>query len=145
MSFPNKTDQCVLAISNGTTGGEIGLGSLFMASYYTEFDYDKMHINIGVNSKNAWSSTITIAPKASDVGLNWWEVLLIIIGSFLVLVLIAFVSWYCFCRKKDQSAMDRNKIMAKIHAESVEDSPLMDKGDKSEDKADTENLLSSVN
>lgn len=111
---------CSLAITNDwdMPAGRLALGSLFLASYYAEFDYATMQVSLGVSSATtAWTSAIaTYTPPTPptptptpSTGMAWWAVLLIVIACLLVLVIIVLLVRHFFFNK-DKSAIERNKI-----------------------------------
>jgi len=50
--------KCVVAITGGADAGKATLGTYFLASYYTEFDYSTNTVSFSKNSNSAWASTI---------------------------------------------------------------------------------------
>jgi len=95
------------------TAGDITLGSLFLASYYAEFDYMTTTVSFAANSlTKAWTPTITAytppptptpTPTPSS-GMAWWAVLLIVLACLLVLVLIALLVKHFKDKSNDESA-----------------------------------------
>ena len=86
------------------------MGSLFLASYYAEFDYTTTMISLAVNNQTqAWTSSIdaVVPPSPTPTpssGMAWWAVLLIVLACLLVLVLIALLVKHFKDKSNDESA-----------------------------------------
>ena len=91
---------CMIGITsseNSALGTEYVFGTYFLLSFYASFNYDKVSVNLAVNSRNTgWTATIT---KLEPL-MPWWAWTLIFTGLMVVTIVGTCLIFRCLKKKK---------------------------------------------